>query len=243
MAITSRAKATYTWGMKDQARLKHHDRLDWAFSGVSSSTPIPDPYPHGITENPDTAARHKEHHRSWHGAVTHASWTHWLDSRHPVSTAPEDVPSDEGTMFPLSTTQTLEFGQGINPATGEMWSYEELWTDGAILAAPTKDEPDPPIYSIVLRLDNPEHDVRGVVLRLGRYCQGILMKDRYVTVERWEWEEGEWKRTVRIGDQFLPCATAFEPGLLSEGGRVRYWDYEWVCEEKVAWREVAPEVG
>ncbi|KAJ4350131.1 uncharacterized protein N0V89_008752 [Didymosphaeria variabile] len=227
-------------------------RLDWAFSGTSSSTSIPDPYPHGITENSDTAARHTEHHRSWPNPVKHASWTHWLDSRHPVSTSPENMPNDEGTMFPISSTETLEFGRGVNPATGKMWAYEELWTDGAILSAPTKDEPDPPVFSSVLRLDDPQHDVRGVVVRLGRYCQGIVMKGNYVSVERWEWAAkenefgdkeavGDWKRTVRIGDQFLPCAITFEPGVLSEGGKVRYWDYEWVCEEMVAWKETRKE--
>ncbi|KAK7192789.1 hypothetical protein DPSP01_011212 [Paraphaeosphaeria sporulosa] len=220
-------------------------RLDWAFAGTSYSVPIPDPYPHGVTEHAATASRHAEHHRAWPAPITHATWTHWLDSRHPISSSPTGMPKDEGTMFPLSATQTLEFGEGINPATGKMWAYEELWTDEAPRAAPTREEADPLVYSIVLRCEDEAHDVRGVVMRLGRYCQGILMKGGYVSVERWEWvvedgldkEVGGWKRSVRIGDQFLPCAPTFTPAVLSVGGKVRYWDYEWVCEEKVAWRE------
>ncbi|KAL5399619.1 hypothetical protein PMIN04_001412 [Paraphaeosphaeria minitans] len=220
-------------------------RLDWAFAGTSSSTPIPDPYPHGITEHAATASRHAEHHRAWPGPITHATWTHWLDSRHPISFFSASIPKDEGTMFPLGATQTLELGQGVNPATGKMWVYEELWTDEAPRGAPTREETEPPVYSIVLRTEDEQHDVRGVVIRLGRYCQGIVMKGGYVSVERWEWvaedgldeEVGRWKRSVRIGDQFLPCAPTFTPAILSVGGKVRYWDYEWVCEEKVAWRE------
>lgn len=154
-------------------------------------------------------------------------------------------------MFPLSATQTLEFGHGVNPATGKMWAYEELWTDEEVLAAPTREASEPLVHSIVLRCEDETHDVRGVVVRLGRYCQGIVMKGDYVSVERWVWVAeggdglGRWKRTVRIGDQFLPCAPTFTPAVLSVGGKVRYWDYEWVCEEKVAWKEVpvAEDVG
>ncbi|KAJ4305516.1 hypothetical protein N0V90_001047 [Kalmusia sp. IMI 367209] len=146
------------------------------------------------------------------------------DPELPNEGAPEDIPPDTGTMYPISPTQTLEFGSAINPATGRMHSYEEFWTDVAIKATPSLADPDPPIWSVVLRLDEPEQDVRGCIVRLGQYCQGIVMKGSYVTVERWEFsvgegeKEGDWKRTVRMGDQFLPlCAVAFGPGF--GGGR------------------------
>ncbi|KAF1974757.1 hypothetical protein BU23DRAFT_531126 [Bimuria novae-zelandiae CBS 107.79] len=228
-------------------------RLDWAFAGSSTSTPIPDPHPHGVIEKPSTAHRHPEHHRTWPAPITRASWTHWLDSRHPLpahlspSHDASTIPKDEGTMYPLNATQTLECGEGINPSTGNMWSYEEFWTDLPVEVTPSLDDPDPPKFSIVLRLDTPEHAVRGVVIRLGAFCQGVVVKGDYVSVERWEWrqregkgevgEQGEWKRTVRIGDQFLPCTMTFKPELLAEGGTVKYWDYVWQCEERVAWRE------
>lgn len=195
--------------------------------------------------------------RVWPAQITQATWTHWLDSRHPLrahlspSHYEASVPPDTGTMFPHNAIQTLEFGSGRNPRTGEMWSYEEFWTDLAIEGTPLK-------WSVVLRLDAPEHAVRGVVIRLGRFCQGVVMKAGYVSVERWEWEEakgceveeegkkegdgGSWRRTVKIGDQFLPCATTFRPEMLKEGGTVKYGDYLWVCEEKVAWREAEAEV-
>lgn len=153
-------------------------------------------------------------------------------------------------MFPLNAFQTLEFGTGINPRTGSKWAYEEFWTDLPIEVTPAANDPDPPKWSVVLRLDAPEHAVRGMVVRLGRWCQGIVMLGDYVSVERWEWKTrgegeeekmGDWERTVRIGDQFLPCAMTFQPSMLKEGGTVKYWDYLWVCEEKVAWRDAAEE--
>lgn len=163
-------------------------------------------------------------------------------------------------MFPVNATQTLEFGEGVNPFTGNMWAYEEFWSDLEVEATPKEGDADPPKWSVVLRLEALEHGVRGLVVRVGRFCQGIVMKGEYWSVERWEWNEGGeggkdevdggekeekdvkevggWKRTVKIGDQFLPCAMTFQPEILKEGGTVRYWDYVWVCEEKVAWREI-----
>ena len=74
-------------------------------------------------------------------------------------------------------------------------------------------------------------------MRLGQFCQGIVMKGGYSTVERWEWkgENEGWKRVARVGDQFLPCSVTWRPEVLAVGGKVRYWDYEWVVEECWEW--------
>ena len=160
-------------------------------------------------------------------------------------------------MFPINSLQTLEFGEGVNPFTGNMWAYEEFWTDLEVEGTPKEGDLDPPKWSVVLRLEALEHGVRGLVVRVGRYCQGIVMKGEDWSVERWEWSEsgeeeaggeeaekdvekevGGWKRTVKIGDHFLPCAMTFQPEILKEGGTVRYYDYVWVCEERVAWRDI-----
>jgi len=166
-------------------------------------------------------------------------------------------PPDTGIMYPLpvaagESEQTLEFGQGVNYYTGALHSYEELWTDLPILATPTAEDLNPPKYSIVLGLDESRVGVRGCVVRLGQFCQGIVMKGGDCTVERWEFvsggtsvgvedtgvETGEWKRVVRIGDLFLPCPTTFKPNILTMGGKVKYYDYEWTVEEKVVWRDI-----
>lgn len=204
-------------------------RLDWAFAGTASSVPV--------SLDPAAGAQ-----RGYAGPVMRATWTHWLDSRHPVGTPPERVPLDTGLMFPLSAEQTLEHGSAPNPLTGAMQSYEELWTDLPILPC----FPATSKVCVVLRLDCPEHAVRGLVIRLGSYCQGIAMKDGYATVERWEFKDeddngtvvgGEWERTVRIGDQFVPCAAAMKPEVLTIGGLVKYVDYEWVVEEIAEWSD------
>ncbi|PVI06133.1 hypothetical protein DM02DRAFT_650042 [Periconia macrospinosa] len=209
-------------------------RLDWAFSGTSSSVPIADPYSTstGGSHGPDTNAR------TWSGPVKRASWTHWVDSRHPVGTPEAQIPVDTGLMFPINAMQVLEHGAAPNPQTGVMQSHEEMWTDCVIQAC----APQTTVFSIVLRIDVPEYKVRGVVVRLGQFCQGIVMQGGAVTVERWEFLAGEWKRTVRIGEGFLPCALAFKEEACDLGGTVVYGQHEWKVEEKVEWSDVTQHV-
>ena len=141
-------------------------------------------------------------------------------------------------MYPLSATQTLEHGSSTDPVTGETQAYEEHWTDlpiNSTSASQTK-------MCVVLRLDATAQGVRGVVVRLGGWCQGVLVKGSDVTVERWEFVEGEgdgeWKRRVRIGDAFLPCAVTWKEGEVQVGGLVEYFDFVWGVEEAVEWRDV-----
>lgn len=194
----------------------HRERLDWAFAGKSSSTKV---------DGDDS--------------ITKASWTHWVDSRYSVGTPAALMPKDEGIMYAMSETQTLEHGSAPNFQTGAMQSYEEMWTDLPILpCSPSRSK-----YAVVLRLDNAQYRVRGVVVRLGQFCQGIVMKEKYCTIERWQFkreresEAGEWKRVARIGDQMLPCATTFKPEGLIQGGKIRYGDYEWEVDELVGWSD------
>lgn len=89
-------------------------RLEWAFAGSSISTV-------------DVA------HDECYDGVRHAVWTHWLDSRYPVGDA---IPPDQGDMYPLSPTLTLEVGHAFHPALGAVHSHEELWRDVPIQAIP-----------------------------------------------------------------------------------------------------------
>lgn len=216
----------------------HRERLEWAFAGKSTSYAIPDPH---ATPQHAGGGQGQEQGRQWVGPVQHAIWSHWVDSRYPVGAI---APKDEGTMYPVSATQTLEHGSSINPYTGAMMSYEEMWLDVPVQTC----FPSTSKFSIVLVLDAPEAKVRGVVIRLGQYCQGIIVRDAVSTIERWGFEEkkgkngkvvgGDWKRVARIGDDFLPCATTFQPEILTVGGRVRYGNHEWFVDEKVEWQDV-----
>jgi hypothetical protein len=88
--------------------------------------------------------------------------------------------------------------------------------------------------------------VRGVVVRLGKWCQGVIkIGDGGTTCERWEWEgagkggNGEeadqWKRVARIGELMVPCGVAFRHTDLEVGGKIRCGNHDWVAEEVWEW--------
>jgi hypothetical protein len=188
-------------------------RLEWAFGGKSSS------YEYGLAGP---------------GAPTRSVWKHWVDSKVAVG---EDMEVDEGDMYALPDGRTLEHGSSFNSAIGRMHSYEEMWSDISIEACYPSDKK----VAVVLRTENIAAGIRGLVVRLGQYCQGILMKGKDVSVERWEFVEhvdgdesvvgGEWTRTVKLGDLFLPCASTFKHDELKVDAVVKFTDYNWVVEE------------
>lgn len=202
------------------------ERLEWAFGGTSLSQHIAQPKKHGSETD------------YWEG-VTHSTWTHWVDSRHAVGSA--NIPVDEGNMYPITPELTLEHGHAFQPLMNSTKTHEEMWRDVQILST----SPIGTKLCVVLRLQADSAGVRGVIVRLGQYCQGIVMQGTHCTIERWEFgseeeEEdkkgtGDWKRTARVGDQYLPCSATFRPEVMTVGGIVKYFDYEWVVEECWEW--------
>ncbi|CAK4030470.1 Hypothetical predicted protein [Lecanosticta acicola] len=174
-------------GVHDFPGIQGLHQLDWAFAGTSSSE-----------------RKQGEHFQ------THSKWFHWIDS----NSAHPDEFKDEGTMIPDSSGRVLEHGTMIHPVKGEMTPYTECWLD-----APLKKtaEQDQGIWNAVLVLDEPEKMRRGMVIRVGQVCQGILREGARFTVEQWTWAvEGGWKRLTRMGDDFLPCGMAMDPERLGK---------------------------
>ncbi|KAI1180051.1 hypothetical protein F4777DRAFT_599004 [Nemania sp. FL0916] len=122
--------------------------LDWAFAGYSTSEPVGN-------------------------GVQHCTWRHVADSRMQTLDGAEAI--DEGDNHPLEDGRTLETGRMMNPATGELTDYEELWTDlkpreihndtegSAATGHQTR------ARCIVLELKDQEGEQRGMVIGLGRY--------------------------------------------------------------------------
>lgn len=212
-------------------------RLEWGFAGQSSSRLLPAP----PTAPPGTPP------------TLHSQWQHWVDSK-------TDAPvTDAGVMYPQADgAHTLEKGRMENPATGAMGEYEELWVDGQVQVVPDSvtgssegaegveggaPEGDGRRWSIVLELSDEAHGAKGMVVRVGQWCQGIIKVRGEVAVERWQWsaehtptgDKGGWKRVARLGRLFLPCARAFDAGGVMEGSKVKYGDYEWTVSEVFSW--------
>ncbi|EUC49224.1 hypothetical protein COCMIDRAFT_63197, partial [Bipolaris oryzae ATCC 44560] len=203
-------------------------RLEWAFAGTSTSVPIQPP---GAS---DGGTQKPQEDEEWEN-VTHSTWKHWLDSRYTVGDP--SIPVDGGDMYPLSEELTLEVGHAYHPALEAVKTHEEMWRDEEIKSTslPVTGTGGKKLC-VVLRCHDDAAGVRGVIVRVGQYVQGILMQGDKTTVERWEWaveNEGEdemakWQRTVRIGGAFLPCAVCFRDAVLAVGGKVRYGEFEWV---------------
>jgi hypothetical protein len=196
--------------------------LDWGFAGQSSSSPIPS--------------------STWKNA-SHSTWTHFVDSRHPaVST---QIPVDEGDMYPISETLTLEHGHAYHPHLHDVKSHEEMWRDEPILSTPTTSSTYTSTSTshstanicIVLRLQNDAKAARGVIVRLGQYVQGIMVVGTDVSAERWEFNggQGEWMRSKRVGKGMLPCGVTMREEVLGVGGEIGFGEWKWGVEEVWAW--------
>ncbi|KID80361.1 sodium/nucleoside cotransporter, partial [Metarhizium brunneum ARSEF 3297] len=130
--------------------------------------------------------------------VSHSRWDHWIDSR----TSQPETASDQGDMYPQPDGSTLEKGRMVNPDTGRETAYEEIWDDEE--PAPTASE------QVCAVLKYEEGPTRGLVVRLGRYSQGFVRSGQEISLERWEWKRSQAVRTVRMGQEELPCKQALE---------------------------------
>jgi hypothetical protein len=161
--------------------------------------------------------------------------------------------TDAGVLHPVpgDAARTLETGAMVNPATGALTAYEEMWRDVRIASVAAEAKvaggavgEEGVKYSVVLTLEMPAICARGMVVRVGQWCQGIVMIGAGVTVERWKYVGGEgkagsgdWTRRVRLGDGFLPVAIAFRAAGVKVGDVCRHGDMAWTVREKFEWRE------
>ena len=124
-------------------------------------------------------------------------------------------------MLVQENGDVLERGMQQHPVTGAETEYEELWHDLEVEAFGNKHNRS----SLVLRAEQPESDVRGMAIKIGGWCQGILKAGDALTIERWEWkssgpnndetsaEGGKqaaktrngWVRAFKYGEGSLPC--------------------------------------
>ena len=78
--------------------------------------------------------------------------------------------TDDGDMIPQGNGRTLEQGSTVDPVTGIVKEYEEMWADVEALAVGHAGEKggDGLKACVVLQLQDDEHKARGVVARVGQ---------------------------------------------------------------------------
>lgn len=158
----------------------------------------------------------------------HSVWEHWIDSK-------SDNPSvDEGDMWPQANGDVLERGIQRHPVTGLQCEYEELWMDLEVKVVGEEEQR----VSIVLKFEDTDGVTKGLIVRVGSWCQGILKADGKITIERWECNSKdskipEWSLVARIGDGALPCSATFNRVPHDSG--VQYCNLQWKVVEKFFW--------
>ena len=178
-------------------------RLDWAFAGTSSTE---------LKTEPNGKQ------------LVHSKWRHWVDSRH----AAAEAVNDEGDMIPQGDGTTLERGSMVNPAAEQMTPYEECWKD----LEPIRIKDQAKGVCVALQLHDDANKARGMVVRVGQCCQGLIRVGEHLALERWVWSQKDgWTRKFRMGDLWLPCGVALEEGHLRKGGEVAYGAYAWKVVE------------
>jgi len=162
------------------------------------------------------------------------------------SDEPEKI-TDEGDMLPQPDGErTLERGSMVNPDTGKLTEYEECWLDVKVKAVDLgvggeAGDDEKSRTCVVLVLHDDEHKARGMVVRVGQYCQGVVKVGKQFALERWEWkaakeegsggQSGGWKRLARVGDWWLPCGAALREDLLKLDGEVKHQEMVWKVVE------------
>ncbi len=200
------------------------DRLDWAFAGRSERGP-----PTKQGGGGDQGGKK---------ATAHGIYHHTIDSRHvdPTGVRDEghfyDYEEDAGGAQVLE----LEKGEMENSATGTVQRYEELWADVPVNILPADEGRR---VCVVLQTA----DGKGMVIRVGQFCQGILRNGQDIVVERWRWDMGGkggkgdamWKRLVRMGQGQVPCNATFETSEVAKGRVFELGGNKWTVEEVVRW--------
>ena len=164
-------------------------QLDWAFAGKSQRT---------LILQPDTPTD---------GSKVNARgvWHHWVDSRVPNQDAA--LVKDEGDLYAGSGHVEIEKGEMINPAIGALQRYEEAWEELRNM------EKAPWIVLQTVTLENSSHEesrsqnVRGIILRVGDFCQGILRTEINVVVQRWMLDKvlKKWQLLFNVGPENSAC--------------------------------------
>jgi hypothetical protein len=197
--------------------------LEWGFAGTAQSTPA--------IYKPGTNEIEKP---------SHTVWTHWVDSK-----TTEEV-RDEGDMWPRDDGSggVVERGSMVNPASGKVESYEEIWAD---LELESK--------GMCWVLKTESDGVKGMMIRVGNYIQGVLRKGPSVNVGSWgkletgqgEARRREWKQVVLIGMWDMPgplgdlgigsgVGDKFMSGSFTIGEPSKSEDaLEWECVEFFEW--------
>lgn len=119
---------------------------------------------------------------------------------------------------------------------GRQGSVEGLDGQGGVSEEKPSDHSSGKRVSLVLRHENVAKRSRGMAVRVGHLCQGIVRVDNEFALERWEWDtQSGWRRSAVYGSLSMPCEAMNILGdTMRTGTTVTYGGgdgFEWKCIE------------
>lgn len=142
-----------------------------------------------------------------------------------------------------------------DPITLFEYKHQEVWRPLQTARTCTPEGSSETVQDIVLVLDQPELQARGMIIRVGHYCQGMIMVQGVLTVERWQFMLGHfpsirsleaqregilgdyslpnertkpmWCRTARMGWEFIPSVATFDARKVRAGDEYKYGKLVW----------------
>lgn len=149
-----------------------------------------------------------------------ARWARFVDSRWKCG-VPEregELP-DEGVCEATENGDELERGLMVNPTTGKVEQYEEVWRDEKVPRGARA------VAAVLIKNEK----IQGVWVRVGRWCQGVVdVGDGKVNASRWMFQESEWVEVERYGQaDWLPSPH----GCTLQDTYIRWGNDDWTVEE------------
>jgi len=197
-----------------EEKLKRNLRLDWAFGGQTTSSRVED-----SSKKP-----------------TKCEWIHWVDNNVRYN---EKAPMDAGIVYQHEEEGlSLEHGSMVNPATGKMTKYQEMWENIPMARVEGHSK-----WCVTARLDNPDLEAKGTIVRLAQYIHAVLRAGDTFAASIWMWEpeshseanlenadaklwsdvcgqetvSGRWKEVFSAGPYTIKCEAFMQPQSLEMG--------------------------
>jgi len=147
------------------------------------------------------------------------TFVHFVDSRNP--TDPLSV-QDSGHFSILPNGDELETGEMLNPATGRVMAYEEIWRKLPLL--------DTAVDAICL--ESVGGDGKAFIGQIGQRFQGIFVQGESVTAVRRIYREGIWEDLYKVGKHLeeLPCFNNAEDDW-KPGQEVEFQKRVWIVRD------------
>lgn len=191
------------------------DSLDWAFAGISQTTPIDSEVFSDDELEQALASVHPGHkHDTSQRTAVHSIWRHDIDSRHHDACAV----SDEAHMLilPLDLL-AMERGNMQNPSTGVDTDYIEAWQDVDLPELLLARLPANILDQAVIALRLQSTTAKGSFIRIGTHMAGILRNGDQFFLTKWEWDHSQqdWTCTANIGEMTWPVSPSSKDKLFN----------------------------